>query len=94
MEARRPLHARVDTSPIVIINVRLASLEEAGCPARLVYAALKAYYVGEARADLVYVDVPFDIKTTEEASKHKARFEKQLHALRRCVSLADEGVNA
>ncbi|KAI0735634.1 hypothetical protein C8Q76DRAFT_690230 [Earliella scabrosa] len=79
----RPQHARVDTSPVVIVHVRLASLEEAGTPARLAYGALQAYFTGPHASRLVYIDAPYNISCVEDSEKYKASLTDALGVLDR-----------
>ncbi|KAI0691560.1 hypothetical protein C8Q76DRAFT_803105 [Earliella scabrosa] len=70
-DARRPRHARCNTSPIVIVSLRLSTLNDAGTPARLTHAALQAYYTGEAQSNLVYIDAPYNLTSKRAAQAFK-----------------------
>ncbi|KAI0730425.1 hypothetical protein C8Q76DRAFT_792587 [Earliella scabrosa] len=80
---RRPLHARCNTEPIIIVQLRLASLPEAGTPARVVHAAMEAYFPGDARANLVYIDVPYNVTSLDDVDVHLAALERKLSVLDR-----------
>ena len=82
---RRPIHARCDTDPIIIIQIRLACLPDAGTPAQVVYSVLKAYFPGDQRGKLIYIDVPYNITCVEDAEHHRASFDDALKVLDRCV---------
>ena len=71
---RRPLMARVDTHPIIIINIRLATLPFEGSPAHLVHTALLPYYPGKARDHLLLVDAPYDVKDLDDAEVYRRSF--------------------
>ena len=75
--------ARCDTSPIVIVNVRLATLDDFGSPARVTYAALQAYYPGKAQANLVYIDAPYLITSCEASDAFKAAVDVAMESVDR-----------
>ena len=81
-DARRPQHARCNTSPVAIVQIRLACLDDAGSPARLAYAALEAYYPEDSQGNLVYIDAPYNLTTSEESSEH-------LHAMNDALGVLD-----
>lgn len=66
--------SRVDTRPIIIINIRLATLAFEGSPAHLVHTALLPYYPGKARDHLLLVDAPYDIKHLDDAEAYRNSF--------------------
>ena len=82
-DGRRPLNARCNTDPVIIVQLRLASLEDDGSPARVVYAALRAYFVKEAVDNLVYIDLPYNITSIENAEEHRATMDAALRRLER-----------
>ena len=82
-DARRPHHARCDTSPVVIVQIRLACLDDSGSPARVAYTALEAYYPADSRCNLVYVDVPYNLLSVEDSKAHLAATQKALKVLDR-----------
>ena len=82
-DARRPLHARCNTAPVIIIQVRLASLDEANSPARLLYAALRGYFVNDATDHLVYIDLPYSIASLEDAEIYRGSVDNALRGLDR-----------
>ena len=67
----RPQHARVVCRPTVVISLRLASLPEYGCPAKELWGSLLAYYTDQLAQLLLYIDVPYDVKSTEDAADVK-----------------------
>ena len=85
VEGRRPQHARVITTPLVIVHIRLASLADLGSPARVAHAALQGYYLPPHTDNLVYIDAPYDIHSTEDARRYRTKTEKQLGVLKRYV---------
>ena len=82
-DAFRPLQARVDTAPIVLVHIRLASLNSAGTPAPVVYATLEGYFVGPRVGDLIYVDAPYNVTCIEESDAYKAALDEALGVLDR-----------
>ena len=83
VDGRRPQHARVNTAPVVMVHIRLASLADLGSPARVAHAALQGYYLPPHTDDLVYIDAPYNIQSTEDARRYRANTEKQLGVLNR-----------
>ncbi|KAI0710768.1 hypothetical protein C8Q76DRAFT_694785 [Earliella scabrosa] len=83
VRGRRPQHARVNTTPLVIVHVRLATLDDRGSPARVVEAALQAYFTGSRARDLIYVDAPYNFTCVEDADGFKATTDRQLALLER-----------
>ncbi|KAI0706561.1 hypothetical protein C8Q76DRAFT_800970 [Earliella scabrosa] len=82
-DARRPFHARCNTTPIIIVQVRLASLEEANSPARLLHAALRGYFYDDSIEHLVFIDMPYSITTVEEAQAYRESTDDALRGLDR-----------
>ena len=82
-DSLRPTQARVNTAPIVIVNIRLASLNPAGTPAPVVHATLDGYFVGERAGDLVFIDAPYNITSVEESNVYKADVNRALGVLDR-----------
>ena len=83
VNGRRPQHARVNTSPIVIVHIRLASLADEGSPARVVHSALQSYFPPPHTSNLVYIDAPYNIHSTEDAKKYRTQTQKKLEVLKR-----------
>ena len=81
----RPQHSRVDTRPLVILNIRLISLEMESSPARLVYHLLTPWFKGPARSCLRYIDLPFNIQAIPEAATFHQRCASALAELGPCV---------
>ena len=81
----RPLHSRVDTSPIVIVNIRLESISDYGCAPRMLQAALQGYFVNDRRDNLVYIDAPYSIEYEESAALYRSVLTKRLEVLHRYV---------
>ncbi|TBU36586.1 hypothetical protein BD309DRAFT_713925 [Dichomitus squalens] len=77
----RPQHARVDTQPIVICSIRLASLDDAGSPARVMYTALEPYFQLGPGCPLRYIDIPFDLETVQDAIRYRAAWDKEIGKL-------------
>ncbi|CDO75902.1 hypothetical protein BN946_scf184768.g4 [Trametes cinnabarina] len=63
--------ARVNTSPIFILHLRLECLEEEGSVASVFFHALKPYFANEDTIHLHYADVPFNLNTDSDAEKHR-----------------------
>ena len=82
--ALRPRHARCDTSPIVIVNVRLSTLNDAGTPARVTYAALQAYYTGDRENNLVFIDAPYDLTSKQAAHAFKEAVDQAMRTVDGC----------
>ncbi|KAI1782347.1 hypothetical protein LXA43DRAFT_1104222 [Ganoderma leucocontextum] len=81
VHAARPQHVQVNTRPILILSVRLVSLDEDSCPARFVYNYLSTWFEGPAKGYLRYVDIPFSIQNTDDADKYRARWNEILTVL-------------
>lgn len=81
----RPRDARVDTSPVVIVNLRLASLADAGSPAQVVHATLMAYFLRDAASLLHYIDAPYNLRSNAEAAAHRDGLDTALRVLDRSV---------
>ena len=81
----RPQHSRVDTRPLIILNIRLATLRERSSPAKLVYNLLTPWFDGPARECLRYIDLPFNVRQEDQAPKFRARVNKHLNNLGKYV---------
>lgn len=75
----------MNTTPIVIVHVRLASLNPAGTPAPVVHSCLEGYFVGPKAGDLVFIDAPYNITCVEEAEQYKQDVDGALGVLDRCA---------
>lgn len=78
MTSCRPQHSQVDTRPLIILNIRLATLRERSSPAKLVYNLLTPWFDGAARECLRYIDLPFNVREDYQAPLFRARVDKQL----------------
>lgn len=76
-------HARVDTSDIVIVHLRLASLDDDGSVASVMYHSLKPYYKAGSAGRLTYVDIPYDLSTDIDVACHAKRMTEELHFLQK-----------
>ena len=76
----RPQFARVDTSPILIVNIRLSTLAEAGSPARVVQEVIEGYYPDHHTPNLIYIDAPYNIQGWDEAEAFKEELDRRLAA--------------
>ena len=85
----RPQNARVDTSSIVIISIRLSSLSDIGSPAQVVHSILMPYYPDNFKSHLVYLDMPYSIGGQDEAILYKEDFERKLSVLKEYESSYD-----
>ncbi|KAI1790814.1 hypothetical protein LXA43DRAFT_1095042 [Ganoderma leucocontextum] len=81
MTSSRPQHSQVDTRPLIILNVRLATLREKSSPARLLYHLLTPWFNGAARECLRYIDLPFNVTREPMAAQFRARVNKHLNRL-------------
>ncbi|KAI1788429.1 hypothetical protein LXA43DRAFT_1091789 [Ganoderma leucocontextum] len=72
MTSSRPQHSQVDTSPVVILNVRLATLREKSSPARLVHHLLTPWFDGPAR-EYLHIDLPFNVTKKSMAANFRSR---------------------
>ncbi|KAI1794266.1 hypothetical protein LXA43DRAFT_1091798 [Ganoderma leucocontextum] len=79
--AARPQHVQVDTRPILILSVRLATLPETNNPARLLFNHLVPWFEGSASGGLRYIDLPFDMSEPAHATKYRNKWDKELAAL-------------
>ena len=79
----RPQHARVNTSPLVIVHIRLACLDDAGTPPRVIHSAMQGYFVGCHASGLVYIDAPFNITSLQESRAYKSSLTEALGVLDR-----------
>ncbi|KAI0746120.1 hypothetical protein C8Q76DRAFT_790416 [Earliella scabrosa] len=77
-DAFRPNQARVNTAPVVVVHIRLSSLNAAGTPAPVVHTTLEGYFVGKKAGDLVYVDAPYNITSVEESQEFKTALDRAL----------------
>ena len=67
----------------MIIQIRLTSLPDVGSPARVAQSALQGYYPGAAGANLVYIDVPYNIECIEDVVRHRTELDKAMNSLAR-----------
>ncbi|KAI1783545.1 hypothetical protein LXA43DRAFT_1067570 [Ganoderma leucocontextum] len=81
VHAARPQHIQVNMQPIVILSIRLISLDEESCPAHFLYNYLSMWFEGPAKCYLCYLDIPFSIWTTDDADKYRAQWDEILTAL-------------
>ena len=82
-DARRPHHARCNTTPVVIVQIRLACLDDGGSPARVAYSTLEAYYTGQSQGNLVFIDAPYNLTCAEDSAEHLAAMNEALTVLDR-----------
>ena len=77
----RHQHAQVDTRPLVILSVRLVSLDEDSSPAWFLSKYLTPWFSGPASSCLRYIDIPFSIDSLEAADAYRAAWDEALTAL-------------
>lgn len=70
LKASRGHKARVDTSPLCIIELRLATVQGAGTPARVLDAMMQGCYTFPS-AVLTAEYVQFSIGTTSQRDQHR-----------------------
>ncbi|KAI1782229.1 hypothetical protein LXA43DRAFT_1069112 [Ganoderma leucocontextum] len=79
--AARPQHIQVDTRPLIILSVRLVSLDEKASPAMFMYNYLVPWFDGAATTSLRYIDIPFDIADVEDANQYQDKWDEVLTSL-------------
>ncbi|KAI0353448.1 hypothetical protein OH77DRAFT_1512802 [Trametes cingulata] len=74
-------HTRVDTSWLWIIHLRLRTLRGPGSVTRVVHEALKACFVDDEEAFLVYHEIEFDLNSDADGEAHRKEIMRVLGPL-------------
>lgn len=81
VEAARPQHMQVKAWPILILSIRLVSLDEDSSPAHFLYDYLLPWFDGPIHLSLRYIDIAFQIRNTDHAKKYCAQWDEIFNAL-------------
>ncbi|KAI0357037.1 hypothetical protein OH77DRAFT_1588880 [Trametes cingulata] len=74
-------HARVKTNWLWIVHLRLSTLRGPGSVASMVHQGLRAYFVDDEEAYLVYHEIEFDLNTDADAEQHRKQIARILRPL-------------